>query len=80
MRVFFNSINTHFMHYVLGRIGRQKNEKPVAEIKTDSVGEEKKCMLIFPAYQRWCCGLSRVVEIPFSLLSDFGANSLAISA
>lgn len=45
MRVFFISILTHFMHYVLGRIGRQKNEMPEAEIKTDRVGEEKNACL-----------------------------------
>lgn len=45
MRVFFIYILTHFMHYVLGRIGRQKNEKPEAELKTDRVGEGKKACL-----------------------------------
>lgn len=29
----------------------------------------------WPAYHRWCCGLSRVVEMDLSLLSDLGAIS-----
>ncbi len=53
MRVFFISIVTYFMHYILGRIGREKNEKSEAEIKTERIGEEKNACL-FALLTRGC--------------------------